>query len=159
MPMVVAPAPAFAYEGCNSTSTASADPAVVDPGGSTTFTATFRDCNGNGLAGIDVTFSAIDDPCAPTFTPAVTKTDANGVATTTVVFAANCSTCVHTLAAKGGGITVTATVRTTNRCLPFTSAEQPTGAARADLPTATWLVMAAGVALLVTGLALRFRPR
>ena len=121
--------------------TATANPVLVNPGGSVTFTVTLRDCNGNGLAGINVVFGAGNDPCGPTFTPPSTTTDANGVATTTVFFPGSC-TCLHTLSATGGGVTVTADVRVT-KCLPFTAAKATASVAAAP-PLLPGLIALAG---------------
>ena len=141
LPVGLAPTPALAYEGCATAATATANPVLVNPGGSVTFTVTLRDCNGNGLAGINVVFGAGNDPCGPTFTPPSTTTDANGVATTTVFFPGSC-TCLHTLSATGGGVTVTADVRVT-KCLPFTAAKATASVAAAP-PLLPGLIALAG---------------
>lgn len=155
MPMAMAPVPALAYVGCQSTSTATVTPGVTDPGGSVTLTTTFKDCNGNGLAGITVTFAAVSDPCSPVFTPTQVITDANGNTTTTVFFPANC-TCVHTISATGAGITLTATVRI-SKCLPFTSSAATV--AESPAPPIAVLLAAAGTLLIVSGAAVALRHR
>ena len=126
----VATAPAaLAYQGCNSTSSASASADSANGGGSVDFTVTLKDCNGGAIAGAQVTFSQQAGPagCTVTFTPSTAVTDANGQATTTATLPAGCP-CQYTLAGSGAGVTVTTTVRE-NGCLPFT------GAARAAART------------------------
>ncbi len=125
LPMAfAAPTPALAYQGCAGTSSVTGSPTVVDGGGSITVTATLRDCNGNGLAGVEVVFAA-SGPCAASFNPPTAITDANGVATTVATLPTGCP-CQYTISATGAGITVTTTVRE-NGCLPFTAAA-PTAA-------------------------------
>jgi hypothetical protein len=148
---------ALAYQSCTTSATATVNPVVINPGGSVTFTATFRDCNGNGLAGIKVVFAAINDPCSPTFRPTETTTDANGNATTTVFFTAQC-TCVHTLSATGAGITVTADVRI-SACLPFTGGSSSVAAAEPPRWVA-WIAVVGGLVLVSgAGLTLGFKRR
>ena len=157
LPAGLAPAPALAYVGCATAATATANPGVVNPGGSVTFTATFTDCNGNAVAGINVVFAAVNDQCGPVFTPSSTSTDANGVATTSVFFQGSC-TCIHTLSATGNGVTVTTEVRLT-KCLPFTGAKATTLAA-GDFPLLPGLMALAGALLVVGGgLGLHWRRR
>ena len=117
----------LAYEGCNSEATGSANPTVVDGGGSSIFDVTIRDCNGNGIGGDTVVFSQAAGPanCRVTFDPPSGKTDANGHVSTKVTFPPGCP-CQYDLRATDTtrNVSVTVTVRE-NGCLPFTAASPP----------------------------------
>lgn len=99
-----------------------APPPTTNPNGTATTTGnfTFKDANGNPIAGLTVTFktNAGNSSCV-SFNPPTAVTNSAGVATTTVTF-----TCggTFTLAALGaGGETATLTV-STGSAFPNTSA-------------------------------------
>jgi hypothetical protein len=119
-------------------------------GGQTiTDTATFKDSNGQGVAGASVTFSQQSGPsgCQVVFNPATAVTDANGQATSQVTLPANCAG-QYVLAASTGGTTVTTTVRETGG-FPNTTAEAPVGGS-SGFPVAI-AAMLAGLCLMVAG--------
>jgi hypothetical protein len=150
---VTAPA-ALAYQGCNTSASASASPTAANAGQPVDFTATFRDCNGQAVNTV-VTFSQQSGPagCTATFTPTSVKTDANGAAQTTVTLPAGCP-CEYVLAATGNGVTVTTTVRE-NGCLPFTGAARPLRVPGGQVPLgALGLVLAGLLAVVGSGVFL-----
>ena len=116
--------PAFAYVS-QGTSGATTSPTSGGPGSTSTFTATFKDANGAGVAGASVTFSQQSGPagCQVTFSSTTGTTDANGVASTTVTLPTGCAGS-FVLAAATQGVTVTTTLTETGG-FPATSAEMP----------------------------------
>lgn len=145
---VAAPS-AFAYQGCNSQSSASANPSQAAAGEPIDFTATIRDCNGNGVGGAQVSFAQGSGPagCTASFNPTSVKSDASGVAQTTVTLPAGCP-CQYTLTATGAGTTVTVTVRESG-CLPFTAAAARSATASPYPSLPVMLLLALGGSMLV----------
>lgn len=153
--------PAMAYQGCQSESTISASSPVVNGGVSITVTVDVRDCNGNGVEGVQVVFGTQSGPCQVGFSPAQATTDANGVATTQATLPTGCP-CQYVLSAKvaSGNLTLTTTVRE-NGCLPFTSAAAAHNVTPSGLapwaPYSVLLGLAALLILAATGVAIQRR--
>lgn len=146
--------PAFAYVS-QGTSGATVSPSSCSPGGTSTFTATFKDANSAGIAGASVTFSQQSGPANSqvTFSSTTGTTDANGVASTTVTLPTVCAG-NFVLAASTQGVTVTASI-TGSGGFPATSADLPSNG------TAAWALVLAvlGAVLIVVsslGLIRRF---
>ncbi|HEV1997165.1 MAG TPA: hypothetical protein VGR61_03415, partial [Candidatus Dormibacteraeota bacterium] len=112
------------------------------------FVCQFNDANGQGVAGISVTFSQQSGPanCKVTFNPTSAVTDSSGAVKTTVTLPLNCPGS-YVLAATTSRITVTATVREGGG-FPATSANPP-----ATLALNRWAPAAllAGILLMALG--------
>ncbi len=150
--------PAHAYQGTAcATVTVTANPPVVNGGGTSTITATVTDCNGEPMSGVLVVFAEQSGPCAVTFNPPSAVTDANGVAHTTVTFPANCP-CQYVISASvpSQNASGTVTVRE-NTCLPFTAAAPASLAQPASQPFLLAAILVALGAVLVGGGIFAFR--
>jgi len=143
--------PALAASPTSGNSNGSVGATSVAPGGSTTFTATFKDNNGSGVAGASVTFSQQSGPngCTATFSPSSGTTNSSGTVTTTVTLPAGCSGS-YVLAASTQGATVTSTVAESGG-FPATSTEGPSSGtpvwAFAGLALGFVLIVASGLGL------------
>ncbi|MGI8608522.1 MAG: Ig-like domain-containing protein [Candidatus Dormibacteria bacterium] len=140
--------PALAYGPTQGNSTGSVSAGSTGPGGTVTFTGTFQDANGQGVAGATVTFSQQSGPgtCKASFSPVTATTDSSGKASTTVTLPAGCAG-QYVLAAATAGATVTATVSETGG-FPATSADVPGAPAGNPLPV---LALVLGLALVAIG--------
>jgi hypothetical protein len=147
---------AFAYQACNSTSSATVSATSADPNQPIDFTATFKDCNGGAQSGVPVTFHQESGPagCTASFNPPTAVTDTDGVARTVVTLPAGCP-CQYTIAATGAGITLTAVVREIG-CLPFTAGGSAASVAvhPAPVPALALAVLALALGLLATSIYL-----
>ncbi len=126
---------------------------TTNQGGTVELVCQFNDANGQGVAGITVTFSQQSGPanCKVTFNPTSAVTDSSGAVKTTVTLPLNCPGS-YVLAATTSRITVTATVREGGG-FPATSADPPaTPALNRWAPAAVLagiLLMALGTGALV----------
>ena len=165
--LVAGNAPALAYEGCESETSASASVTAADATVAFRVTVDVRDCTGGGVEGAQVVFGTQNAPqatCQASFNPGQAPTDTNGSASTQATLPAGCP-CQYVLGAKvptsSGSFTVTAPVRE-NGCLPFTSAAAAQAATPAPgggpWPRAGALMgMVALLVLVATGVAIRRR--
>jgi hypothetical protein len=142
--------PALAYQAAQGNSTASVSSTTVGPGGTITFTANFKDANGNAVAGATVVFSQQSGPagCTVTFTPTSAVTNSLGTVSTSVKFPVNCPGS-YTLAASTQGVVVTAAVTETGG-FPNTVGAGPEAPEKGELPTGL-LIGIVGVALVGAG--------
>jgi hypothetical protein len=134
---------ALAYEGqqgpnfqCESNSAA--------PGASKNCTSTFKDANGNAIAGANVTFAQQSGPagCTVTFSPTSATTNASGQATTSITLPKGCPG-QYVLTATANGQVLSVTVTETGG-FPVTTGE-PT----ATSPPIALVLMALGIAFIV----------
>lgn len=150
-------APAMAYQGCQSASSATFTQTSGPGGTSVTFTATIKDCNGNAVAGAVVNFSQLSGPgnCHVTFSSTSAVTNAQGEASVIVTFPENCPG-QFVIGAATQGVQVQATFVETGGFPNTTLASSPG-------PSRGWvlLLLAGALVILVSGGALirSFRPR
>jgi Bacterial Ig-like domain (group 1) len=139
-------ATASAYNGCAGQTTITVSQSTANGGQTVTLTATVKDCNGNPVSGVLVTFSQLSGPCNSTILPPTAITNAQGVATVTVTLPANCPG-VFVFGASAQNVTAQATVRELGG-FPATSAD----AASSSPSSLPWLAVGAGVLLIFAGL-------
>jgi hypothetical protein len=150
-------APALASYEDQGNSNCSQAGTVTNQGGNVQFNCIFQDSAGQGVAGINVTFSQQSGPanCNVTFNPQSAVTNSSGNIATTVTLPPNCPGS-YVLAASTSRITVTATVREGGG-FPVTTADPPVA------PVSNWWAPAALLgAILMMALgtrALVFRRR
>jgi hypothetical protein len=86
------PQAALAYNACKDGSSASISPSTGAGGSTVDLTATFKDCNGNPVAGVQATFTQVSGPanCQATFANSSGVTNAQGQVTVTVTLPVNC---------------------------------------------------------------------
>jgi hypothetical protein len=143
-------APAYAYQACQSESSASAGSSTVNGNQTDTGQATFKDCQGNAVAGAQVSFVTSKGPgsCQATFTPPSGVTDQNGQVSFTFTLPANCPG-QYVLGAGVQGVFVFFSVREAGG-FPNTGADPGAGGPGSGFG---WLLVVAGLALLGGGLA------
>ncbi len=153
----LATAPAAAYQGCQSGSSATLSQTSGPGGTSATFTVTIKDCNGNGVGGVLVNFYQVYGPgnCHVTFSSMTGITNAQGQASVIVTFPANCAG-QYAIGASAPGVQLQAIFVETGG-FPNTTLVSTPG------PAPGWmlLVLAGSLAILVSGAALvrSFRVR
>jgi hypothetical protein len=134
-------------------SSASTSSSSTTPGGTVTFSGTFKDNSGSPVVGSTVTFSQQAGPCAATFSSTTGTTNSNGTASTQVTLPCAGQ---FTLAATNQGVTVTAAVSASagGGGFPNAAAAAPAGA-RLPLAPLGILVGLALVAASIGGFAYR----